>query len=122
MTTSLNVGVGVTQKQQYPKVWINNDNKLVKNEPDNEFKECLAALTCAASGDLTAALVLDTRAHAHTQALCTVHTAQSVMPITLPETSQLDSPMCCELWCAYCTRDIFCSVRSTVVNYENKDL
>lgn len=106
VTASLNVGVGVTQKQQYQKVWIDNDNKLVTNETDNKFKKCLVALTCVASRDLTAALVLDTRARTHThttRALCTVHTGQSVMPITLPETSQLDSPMCCELWCAYGT-------------------
>lgn len=56
--------------------------------------KCLAALTCAASGDLTAALVLNTHT---THTLCTAHTAQSAIPITLPETSQLNSPVCCEL-------------------------
>lgn len=91
-------GWGVTQKQQYQRVWINNDNKLVKNEADNEFKECLAALTCAAFEDLTAALVLNTHT---THALCTAHTAQSAMPITLPETSQLDSPVNCSAFTAH---------------------
>lgn len=95
VTASLNVGVrGVTQKQQYQKVWINNDHRLIKNEADNESKACLAALTCAASGDLTAPLVLNTHT---TQTLRTAHIIQSAMPFTLPETSQPDSPVCCEL-------------------------